>query len=396
MTLGDLVDRHRIIVCVGSGGVGKTTIAAALALQGAIAGRRAMVVTIDPARRLAQSLGLNTLRAGGERVPVEHLLREGTTGGTLSAGMLDQKSAWDEFIARHAPNAQVRETLLANEFYQHLSKSFAGSTEYMAIEELCRIDESGAFDLIVLDTPPTGHALEFLDAPRRLEDFFDRSLIAWLVRPTMSAGWSVWKTAGKSVRFVFERIEAATGIQALAQIADFFVAIEQLIDGITERSRKVRSLLQGADTAFVLVSGPDEQVLEDADELAARMRGLGMPLKGVVMNRVHEAAECLEDDAQTHASLQRIDAALAVAGVDPESRQWFTDTLDIICIQASTEAVRREAFEAALPEEVVVATVPEQPRDVHDLAALAQLGRFLAARPATARAGNHAGEPHPR
>lgn len=395
MTLRDLLEQHRIIVCVGSGGVGKTTVAAALALQGALAGRRAMVVTIDPARRLAQSLGLDTLRAGGERVSLEPLAAEATgSGGTLSAGMLDQKSAWDEFIARHAPNEKVRETLLANDFYQHLSRSFAGSTEYMAIEELCRIDEGGGFDLIVLDTPPTGHALEFLEAPQRLEDFFDRSLIAWLVRPTMSVGWSAWKTAGKSVRFVFERIEAAAGVQALAQIADFFVAIEQLIDGITDRSRKVKSLLQGRETAFVLVSGPDEQVLEDADELAGRMRALGMPLKGVVMNRVHEAADCLDDTAGAHASLARIDAALAAEGVDADTRQWFTDTLDTICVQAATEAVRREAFEAALSQDVVVTTVPEQPRDVHDLKALAALGRYLMARPAVSAAAQEVPDAH--
>ncbi|MBI5504873.1 MAG: ArsA family ATPase [Deltaproteobacteria bacterium] len=378
MNLRDLLQTQRIVVCVGSGGVGKTTIAAALALQGAIAGRRAMVLTIDPARRLAQSLGLDTLRPGGERISVEHLGGEGLCqGGTLSAGMLDQKSAWDEFIARHAPSAEVRDTLLANEFYQHLSRSFAGSTEYMAIEELCRIDESGAFDLIVLDTPPTGHALEFLEAPQRLEDFFDRATMAWLVRPTMSVGWSAWKTASKTVRFVFERIEDATGLQALAQIADFFVAIEHLIDGITERSHKVKSLLQGPGTAFVLVSGPDEQVLEDADELASKMRTLGMPLKGVVMNRVHAVPAGLDDDDATHAALGRIDAALQSAGIDGDARAWLVTTLEGVRVQAAAEAVRREAFEAALPAGVVVASVPEQGRDVHDLSALATLGGLL-------------------
>lgn len=383
MTLLELVESHRIVVCVGSGGVGKTTIAAALALHGALAGRRAMVLTIDPARRLAQSLGLDTLRAGGERISVEHLSAEGRgCAGTLSAGMLDQKSAWDDFITRHAPSAEIRDTLLANQFYQHLSWSFAGSTEYMAIEELCRIEESGAFDLIVLDTPPTGHALEFLEAPQRLEDFFDRSTMAWLVRPTMSAGWSAWKSASRGARFVFERIEEATGLQALTQIADFFVAIEHLIDGITARSRAVQSLLRGPGTAFVLVSGPDEQVLEDADELAARMRGLGMRLGGVVMNRVHVIAAGLEDEGTVAASLASILATLVEAGVDEDSRAWLETVFRGARVQAGAEAVRREAFEVALPDDVVVATVPEQRRDVHDLAALAALGGFLAGRDA--------------
>lgn len=378
MSLAELVEHHTIVVCVGSGGVGKTTVAAALALQGAIAGRRAMVLTIDPARRLAQSLGLDTLRPGGERISVEHISTDGSVkGGTLSAGMLDQKSAWDEFIARHAPNEEVRDTLLANEFYQHLSRSFAGSTEYMAIEELCRIDETGAFDLVVLDTPPSGHALDFLEAPRRLEDFFDRATMAWLVRPTLSAGWSAWKSASRSVRFVFERIEDATGLQTLEQIADFFVAIEYLIDGITARSRNVKALLQSDSTAFVLVSGPDEQVLEDADQLAARMRALGMPLRGVVMNRVHTPAAGLDDGADSAAALDRIVAALAEAGVDAETREWLARTLEAARSQAAAEAVRREAFEAALPGGVVLATVPEQCGDVHDLTALAALGVFF-------------------
>jgi len=378
VSLAELVEHHTIVVCVGSGGVGKTTVAAALALQGAIAGRRAMVLTIDPARRLAQSLGLDTLRPGGERISVEHISTDGSVkGGTLSAGMLDQKSAWDEFIARHAPNEEVRDTLLANEFYQHLSRSFAGSTEYMAIEELCRIDETGAFDLVVLDTPPSGHALDFLEAPRRLEDFFDRATMAWLVRPTLSAGWSAWKSASRSVRFVFERIEDATGLQTLEQIADFFVAIEYLIDGITARSRNVKALLQSDSTAFVLVSGPDEQVLEDADQLAARMRALGMPLRGVVMNRVHTPAAGLDDGADSAAALDRIVAALAEAGVDAETREWLARTLEAARSQAAAEAVRREAFEAALPGGVVLATVPEQCGDVHDLTALAALGVFF-------------------
>ena len=231
MSLRRIVDQHRIIVCVGTGGVGKTTTAAALALSGALAGRKAMVLTIDPARRLAQSLGLGALSSRGERIAPELLADAGIRlRGSLSAAMLDQKSAWDDFISRHAPSSEVRDTILRNEFYQHLSRSFAGSTEYMAIEELYRIDESNQFDLIVLDTPPTGHALDFLEAPRRLEDFLDRSVIGWLVRPYVSVGWSAWKTASRTARFLMKRIEDATGISTLRQISEFFVAMERLFD----------------------------------------------------------------------------------------------------------------------------------------------------------------------
>lgn len=378
MSVARLLETSRVVVCVGSGGVGKTTVAASLALLGAMRGRRAMVLTIDPARRLAQSLGVATLRIGGERIPAERFAEAGLEpAGELSAGMLDQTSAWDAFITRHSPSVEVRDSILANDFYQHLSRSFAGSTEYMAIEELCRIDESGDFDLIVLDTPPTGHAIDFLEAPRRLEDFFDRGVLSWLVRPTVSAGWSAWKTASRSMRFLFERVEDATGVQALSEIASFFVAVEQLVDGVTARSRDVQALLRSDATSFVLVAGPDEQVLEDAEDLASKMRELGMPLRGVVMNRVHPAGLVLSADGQRAAAEDRVTSALVAAGAAAEAVAWMRSMLDERQVQGASEAVRREAFEAALPASVLRSAVPEQERDVHELRGLATVGRFL-------------------
>ncbi|MFQ5352427.1 MAG: ArsA family ATPase, partial [Candidatus Binatia bacterium] len=220
MSLSRLVDEHRVVVCVGSGGVGKTTSAAALALFGAYRGRRSMVLTIDPAQRLAQALGLGTLAAGGELVDSTLLREAGVEGtGSLSAGMLEQKSAWDEFIVRHAPSAEVAQVILDNEFYKHLSESFAGSTEYMAIEELCRIVECDDYDLVVLDTPPTAHALDFLEAPQRLQRFLDRSVVGWMVKPSVAIGRTVWKRASRSVSYVLERLEDATGLRALREIS---------------------------------------------------------------------------------------------------------------------------------------------------------------------------------
>ncbi|TMB05695.1 MAG: ArsA family ATPase [Deltaproteobacteria bacterium] len=160
MTLGELVARHQIVISAGSGGVGKTTVAASLALWGALEGRRAVVLTIDPARRLASSLGLESLGSGERDIPAEHFGAQGLTPkGTLAAMMLDQKGAWDALVERHAP-PEARDRILTNRFYQHLSQSFAGSYEYMAIEQLCALAESGRYDLIVVDTPPTRHALD--------------------------------------------------------------------------------------------------------------------------------------------------------------------------------------------------------------------------------------------
>lgn len=388
-SLASVIAGSRIVVCVGSGGVGKTTVAAAIALGAALEGRRAMVLTIDPARRLAQSLGVGDLAAGGEAIARERFAEAGLEPrATLSAGMLDQSSAWDAFIARHAPSAEARDTILANPFYQNLSRTFAGSTEYMAIEELCRIEESGEHDLIVLDTPPSRHALDFLEAPRRLEDFFDRSLLGWLAKPA-SAGWTAWKSASRGVRFLFERIEDATGVQALSEIASFFAAVEGLVDGVTERSRKVRALLAAPGTSFVLVTGADEQVLEDAEGLAAKMKELGVSLRGVVMNRLQSLPGI--DDPLAFARggrlvpavdgaagpLARLRAALETAGVDAASADWMRDAVEARLVQAAAQAVRREAFEASLPPGTAVCAVEEQPRDVHDLAGLARVARAL-------------------
>lgn len=376
MKLSQVLASSRIVVCVGSGGVGKTTVAAAIGVCAALRGRRTMVLTIDPARRLAEALGVETLRAGGEEISAERLRSAGLSPtATLSAGMLDQVSAWDEFIARHSPNDEVRETILANSFYQNLSRSFAGSTEYMAIEELARIEESNRYDLIVLDTPPSRHALDFLEAPRRMEDLFDRSVLSWLAGPA-SAGWSVWKTASRGARFVFERIEEATGLQTLTEIASFFAAIESLVDGVSARSKKVRSLLQAADTSFVLVTGPDEQVLEDAEGLASSMGELGVTLGAVVMNRMQDAGE-MADATSAATALDQLLERLRNAGARQDVLDWVAETVRERLVQASSQSLRREAFEAGLPEGISVTAVAEQPRDVHDLHGLASIARQL-------------------
>lgn len=378
MSLRDAISEHRLVVCVGSGGVGKTTTAAAIALHGALNGRRSMVLTIDPAKRLAQSLGLASLGNSAQQID-EEALREVSQGGedlgTLSAGMLDQKSAWDEFISRHAPSAETRDAILANEFYQHLSQSFAGSAEYMAIEELCRIDESGLYDLIVLDTPPTRHALEFLEAPRRLEDFLDRSIVGWFVRPYASVGWSALKTASRTVRFLFDRIEDATGLQSLAQISEFFVAMEQLFEGINERGQRVRELLSGPSAAFVLVAGPDEQILGESEAFTRRMAELGMPLKGVVMNRVHPVIG--DRDAGSLADQVSAGEALAAADISEDIRSWLLATHSDACRISAAEGLRRESFEGELPDGVSLTAVPEFEHDVHELADLSVVAELL-------------------
>jgi anion-transporting ArsA/GET3 family ATPase len=373
-TLASVLAGHRALVCVGTGGVGKTTVAAALALAGALAGRRAMVLTIDPARQLARSLGLASLRRGGEQVSPAALAAAGLAPpGTLSAGMLDQKGAWDAFISRHAPSPEVRDTLLANAFYQQLSTSFAGSTEYMAVEELCRLDESRAYDLIVIDTPPAGHAVDFLRAPERIERLLDPQVASWLSLPYRGSGSGPWRAMSASVRFVLHQLERALGTRALREVSAFFVALDALFGDVAGRAARARALLYGPQTAFVLIASPKERALTDGDELAATMRGLGVPLRATVINRVHPVPVA----GVTPADLEQALADLAAAGAELTVVGWLRDIARDALATAQAERVRLDRFAARMPAETVWVEVPELDHDAHSLRDLAELAGRL-------------------
>ena len=378
-SLAQVLDGHRAVVCVGTGGVGKTTVAAALALAGALRGRRTMVLTIDPARQLARALGLATLRRGGEPVAVSALAAAGLAPtGALHAGMLDQKAAWDAFISRHAPNAEVRDTLLANPFYQQVSTSFAGSTEYMAIEELCRLDESGEHDLIVVDTPPAGHAVDFLRAPERIERLLDPEVAGWLSRPYRAGGRAPWRAVSATVRFVVGQLERALGSRALHDVSAFFVALDALFGDVAARAARARALLRSERTAFVLVVGPKERLLADGNELAATMRALGVPLRATVVNRVHPLPG---DGDVAPPAIDRVLAELAATGLDGATSDWLRDTWTAASITARAERDRLRAFAAALPEGTAWVEVPELDRDAHSLRDLAELAGLLGVLP---------------
>ena len=381
MTLRDVVARHRIVISAGSGGVGKTTVAASIALWGALQGRRTVVLTIDPAKRLATSLGLEALGSVPHEIPAALFAAQGLEpDGRLWAMMLDQKGAWDALVERHAPE-EARQRILDNPFYQHLSQTFAGSQEYMAIEQLCVLAESGDYDLIVVDTPPTRHALDFLEAPQRLGDFLDKGVIKWFVRP-VNASWSALRAVNRSVGFLLRRIEQATGISALAQISDFFTSMSGLFDNFQGRIEHAYQVLRGPETAFVVVSSPEEQVLEDAEYLSSKMGELRMPLKGVVLNRVHhefntgpgaeQLAEIGPEDVEEVASM----VAQALGGREAEARDLAANFADYQVL-ARGESLRIEQFRAGLPRRVPLVAVPNFARDVHDLRALAAMHAHL-------------------
>jgi anion-transporting ArsA/GET3 family ATPase len=382
VTLRQLVERHRIVIAAGSGGVGKTTVAASIALWGALGGRRAVVLTIDPARRLATSLGLGAIGSGERDIPASLVAAQGVGGmtGSLAAMMLDQKGAWDALVERHAP-AEARERILGNRFYQHLSQTFAGSHEYMAIEQLCVLAESGRHDLIVVDTPPTRHALDFLEAPRRIGDFLDRRVVRWFVRPYFSAGWSALRAMNRTAGFILRRLEQATGVSALAEVSDFFSSMGGLFENFQPRVERAAAVLRGPETAFVLVTGPEEQVLGDAEYLSTRMAALRMPLKGVVLNRVHRefrpparrGGRRAELGPEDEAEVERVLATALGATHAAELAANFADYQAL----ARGESLRIEQFRAGLPRAVPVVLVPNFTRDVHDLATLAAMHAHL-------------------
>src|SRR5918999_723235 len=276
----DLLEGRRIVVCAGAGGVGKTTTAAAIAMGMAERGLKVAVVTIDPARRLADSLGLEALGNEPRRV-------EGEFEGELWALMLDSKRTFDALIERLAPDPATRDEVLSNRIYHQLSNAVAGSQEFTAIAKLYELDQDGGFDLLVLDTPPSRNALDFLDAPQRLKGFFGGRAVRLFLRPAGLSG----KVLGRGSGMVFSLLKRVTGVDLLQDLSVFFRTLGGMIDGFMERADRVGALLEDPATTFLIVSSPNHDPIEEAIHFHRKLRDASMPFGGLVVNRVHQAAE---------------------------------------------------------------------------------------------------------
>jgi len=283
--LHDLVMNHRTVVCVGSGGVGKTTTSAIVALHAAQSGRRVLVLTIDPAKRLADSLGLDGIGNEASRVPLEELLDE-EVSGELWAMMLDMKSSFDDVVRRNTtPDATER--ILSNRYYQSFSSSLSGTQEYSAIERLWELSTKGDYDLIVLDTPPTQHAVDFLDAPDRLYSAIDSSALQWLYRPALASGkvgLGILRRGAKAIRGVLSKL---TGSQMLDDLTVFLEGLAPLFDGLKERAGNVRNLLHDPATVFLVVTSPDPLTVAEAVLFDDKLHREKVHFGGFVVNRVH-------------------------------------------------------------------------------------------------------------
>ena len=362
-----LLDTARILVCTGSGGVGKTTTAASLALRAAERGRRTVVLTIDPAKRLAQSMGLSELDNTPRRVEGVDPAR----GGSLDAMMLDMKRTFDEIVLTHAEGDKATQ-ILENPFYQALSSSFAGTQEYMAMEKLGQLKATGDYDLIVVDTPPTRSALDFLDAPERLTTFLDGRMVRILLAPAKAGGKAYLRVVSTGFNLFTSVITKIIGAQVLQDVSQFIGALETMFGGFRERAQTTYDLLKAPGTAFVVVAAPERDALREASYFVERLEQESMPLAGLVVNRVHRSAGTTLTAERSVAAAQQLEAGggheLAAAVL-----RLHADRMAL----SARERRLQERFSSAHPG-VPVVEVAAQPGDVHDLDGLRAVGADLA------------------
>ncbi|GGS56219.1 ArsA family ATPase [Streptomyces griseoviridis] len=411
----------RIVVCCGSGGVGKTTTAAALGLRAAERGRKVVVLTIDPARRLAQSMGIDSL----DNVPRRVKGIDDSAGGELHAMMLDMKRTFDEIVEAHADPERAR-AILSNPFYQSLSAGFAGTQEYMAMEKLGQLRSRDEWDLIVVDTPPSRSALDFLDAPKRLGSFLDGKLIRVLLAPAKVGGRAGMKFLNVGMSMMTGVLGKVLGGQFLKDVQTFVAAMDSMFGGFRTRADATYKLLQAPGTAFLVVAAPERDALREAAYFVQRLAAEDMPLAGLVLNRVHgsgadrlsaeralAAAENLEDagivdQRDGKAGLRNSPGTHGGSGSPEATNAEDTDAQDtdaqdtagaehaadadrsadrlaagLLRLHAdrmqllSREQRTRDRFTALHPE-VAVTEVAALPGDVHDLAGLRDIGDRLA------------------
>jgi anion-transporting ArsA/GET3 family ATPase len=362
MDVAELLTGKRIVICAGSGGVGKTTTAAALAMGIAERGLKVAVVTIDPAKRLADSLGLEELGNEPRLVDPARFAGHGVAvTGELWALMLDAKRTFDALIERLAPDERTRDEVFANRIYQQLSGAVAGSQEFTAIAKLYELDQDGDYDLLVLDTPPSRNALDFLDAPQRLTHFFQGRAIRLFLRPAGFGG----RVVGRGAGLAFSLLQRVTGVDLLQDLSVFFRTLGGMIDGFTERARRVGALLEDPGTTFLIVTAPRHDPVEEAIYFHSKLHAAGMPFGGLVVNRLHAAPEV--DGG--------IDAALAGELGDALAGRVEASARELAALAARDEANLALLLERLHDPPVIV--VPELDDDVHDVEGLALVRAHL-------------------
>ncbi len=354
-TLDELIAEREIIVCCGSGGVGKTTTAAVIAMRAAGLGRRAVVVTIDPAKRLADALGLDGLTNDPSQI-------DGDFDGELWAMMLDTKSTFDHLVESHASDDDQRERILGNRFYKNISGALSGTQEYMAMEKLHELHDEGNFDLIVIDTPPTRNALDFLDAPNRLTRFLDHRLYKLVTMPNRG----LLKAVNVATQSFIRSVAKVVGADVIDDAIAFFQAFEGMEQGFRDRAAAVEALLRADETAFVLVASPRRDTMDEATFFAEKLDEGGIEVRSLVVNRMHPTfAEGLAE-----ATRERANSLEGKAIGD-----LYRNLADFQLV-SSREEEHLETLAATVAPAPVV-RVPFLRSDVHDLEGLRQIETHL-------------------
>jgi anion-transporting ArsA/GET3 family ATPase len=362
-----LEGKHILIVC-GSGGVGKTTTSASLALRAALLGRRVLVCTIDPSRRLATSLGLTQLSDKPKPLPLEKVAPE--AAGLLWAMTLDTKRTFDALVERYSANEAARDRILNNIVYRNISDALSGTHEYMAMEKLLELSNDERFDLVVLDTPPTRHALDFLEAPDRMMAFLDTTILRYFLRPYFIAGRLTIKVTTKLGSMALDLADKALGLQFLRDLSEFFLAFDGMYDGFKDRATRVHTLLRDPSAGFVLVASPARQALEEAHYFHSRLIEKKMPFVGFLVNRVHLEPEKARGRGRG-TTVRRETAAPLSEGLAERLIALHHDQQ--VLARAERQSIARLEVDSREP----VTLVPELDQDVHDLRGLLEVADLI-------------------
>jgi anion-transporting ArsA/GET3 family ATPase len=387
LDLERLLRDKRIIICCGSGGVGKTTVSAALGVQAALLGKNVLALTVDPAKRLADSLGLTDLGNQETRVPEDRFVQYGKRPkGSLYAMMLDTKRTFDELIERYAPNEEVAQDILHNQFYRHLSSAMTGSHEYLAMEKLYQIHLEGRYDLIVLDTPPTKHALDFLEAPSRVRAFFDRSISQWFLKPYLTMGRVSLSLFNRTAGTVLRLVERFTGAEFLHDVSDFVTGLADSFDIFRSRAEEVMRVLRGEQTSFLLVTSTDRGALDEAAYFLDRIQEASLPFGGIVANRfralpVPEVAEGMEEGNSALDAEASLDADVAYLsrerGLPLSVARPLVENFDRYRRLAQRDRSVLETFARRSPRQIPILKIPAFDEDIFDMDGLLKMNAHL-------------------
>jgi anion-transporting ArsA/GET3 family ATPase len=374
VNLGDLLEDKQICICAGSGGVGKTTTSAAIAMGMAARGLKVAVLTIDPAKRLANSLGLPELGNEERMIEPERFTAHGIEmQGELWAMMLDAKRTFDDLVERHAPDEETRDRILQNRIYKEISNAMAGSQEYMAMEKLYELHQEARYDLLVLDTPPTRHALDFIDAPERMARFIEGRSLQFFLKP----GRLGMRVVGRSGSVLFSALKRITGIDLLQDLSEFFQSFGDMAQGFSERAQRVKELLGQRGTTFLLVTAPEREAIDEGVFFWRRLKEARLPFGGVVVNKVHRdfVGELASGGHDGVAMTALNDELVRVLG-DEDLAERVQENFERYQALAARDRENMARLTARLEEDCVV-SVPYFDEDVHDVAGLAQVNAYL-------------------